>query len=74
MMFVQNITSDAALLHLPLEGGEPAPDLIRGRPRSGRVGVTAAQKFRRRACCAAATPPRTAFGSPTLPLQGRVQA
>jgi hypothetical protein len=72
MMYAQNIMGDAAPVHLPLEGGEPAPDLIRGRPRSGRVGVTAAQQFRRRVCCAAATPPQTAFGSPTLPLQGRV--
>src|SRR5258708_23609220 len=51
--------------HLPLEGGgRPAP--------AGPVGVTAAPQIRS-GCLggAAATPPRTAFRTPTLPLQGR---
>src|SRR5258708_34530926 len=56
--------------HLPLEGG--------GRPaQAGREGVTAVPQIRH-GCFggAAATPPRTAFGSRetyfALPLQGRV--
>src|SRR5713101_2990583 len=53
-------------LHLPLEGGGR-------RALARREGVTAVPHSQRRTCCAAVTPPRTAFGSPTLPLQGRVK-
>src|SRR6266446_6352155 len=48
-----------------LGGGRPA--------QAGRVGVTAVpQNPPGLSRGTAATPPRTAFGSPTLPLQGRV--
>ena len=40
---------------------------------SGRAGVAALPPFHRKKICGtAATPPRTACGSPTLPLQGKV--
>src|SRR5262249_19916379 len=51
--------------HLPLGGARPAP--------AGREGVMAAQPLPpRHARGREGTPPRTAFGSPTLSLQGRV--
>src|SRR6266436_6678940 len=52
-------------LHLPLEGGGR-------RALARREGVTAVPNSRDRKCCAAVTPPRTTFGGPTLPPQGRV--
>jgi hypothetical protein len=52
--------------HLPLEGGG-------GLASAGREGVTALPIDRIAVIsCAARIPPGTAFGSPILPLQGRV--
>ncbi len=46
---VQEVVKGFYPLHLPLVGGEPAPDLIRGRPREkrGREGVTALPNIQR---------------------------
>jgi peptide/nickel transport system ATP-binding protein len=55
-----------AAAHLPLRGGELAPDLIRGRSRSDREGVISHSL--------AAGPPTGALRAPTSPSQGEVRA
>src|SRR5215471_15496927 len=40
------------------------------RALARREGVAVVRHLRRGMCCAAVTPPRTAFGGPTLPFRG----